>query len=285
MLVRSPAPALAQFVDHLWYVDEPLPPGRDRALPTGAAQIVVNLADDHLHWYDGARLDDEHATAGAGLCAALDRPIGVDTVDQAATAGVVFRPGGVAAFVDPPVHVLTDPVTGLDDLWGVDGACVRERVLTAAPAPAARLAVLERVLLDRLARAGRFAPDPGLGFAVGALARGAAVGSVVDRVGLSTSTFQRRFRGAVGLSPKRFARVRRLQRVLSERGADPVDVDWALVAATHGYADQAHLIHEFRALTGVTPGRYRPRSADALNHVPLTDFSNHRRADRATMVA
>lgn len=281
MLTRRPIPALAPFVDHLWYVDEPLPPGRDRTLPTGAAQLVVNLAADSLRWYDGERLDHVHSTAGAGLCAVLARPIGVDTADQAATAGLAFRPGGAAAFVDPPVAALTDPVTGLDELWGRSGATLRERVLS-APTPQARLAVLEHVLLERLARPADPVRDPALGYAVRALDRGAAVGSVVDRLGFSASTFQRRFRAAVGLSPKQFARVRRLQRVLPDAAGD--DVEWALLAGAHGYADQAHLIHEFRALTGVTPGQYRPRSADARNHVPLTDSSNHQRPGRATMV-
>ncbi|WP_169738842.1 helix-turn-helix domain-containing protein [Jiangella gansuensis] len=299
MLTRRPIPALAAFVDHLWYVDEPLPPGRDRTLPTGAAQLVVNLAADSLRWYDGERLDKPHSAAGAGLCAVLARPIGVDTADQAATVGLVFRPGGAAAFVDPPVAVLTDPVTGLDELWGRSGATLRERVLS-APTPQARLAVLEQVLLERLvgatgpvrvtgqaraigsARPADPAHDSALSYAVRALDRGAAVASVVDRLGFSASTFQRRFRAAVGLSPKQFARVRRLQRVLPDATGD--DVEWALLAAAHGYADQAHLIHEFRALTGVTPGRYRPRSVDAHNHVPLTDSSNHQLPGRAIMV-
>jgi hypothetical protein len=31
----------------------------------------------------------------------------------------------------------------------------------------------------------------------------------------------------------------------------------SLVAAEHGYTDQAHLIHDFRDLTGSTPTSYR----------------------------
>ncbi len=49
----------------------------------------------------------------------------------------------------------------------------------------------------------------------------------------------------------------------------PGAADWADVAAEHGYTDQAHLIHDFRALTGITPTAYRPRSVEERNHVPL----------------
>jgi AraC-like DNA-binding protein len=96
-----------------------------------------------------------------------------------------------------------------------------------------------------------------------------SVSEVTAGLGLLPKSFVRRFRAQVGLAPKRFSRVRRLQRVLrSIRDADTVE--WADVAAQHGYADQAHLIHDFRALTGLAPSAYRPRSADALNHVPVT---------------
>lgn len=277
MLVRRPRAELAPFVEHLWYLDEPLPPGRDRTLPTGASQLVVNLAADRLNWYDGDDLSRPGGVGGAGVCAPLARPIGVDTADQAATAGVVFRPGGVVAFGDVPAAALTDPVTPLADLWGSDGASVRERVLTAST-PGERLDVLERVLLARLgATEAGPEPDGAVAYAVRALDRGAAVGAVTGRIGASASTLQRRFRAAVGLSPKQFGRVRRLQRVLrtvtvpgtaSGTGSGG-GVDWAEVAARHGYFDQAHLINDFRALTGLTPGRYLPRSAAEHNHVPL----------------
>lgn len=263
MLVRRPRPELAPFVSHLWYVDEPLPPGRDRTLPTGSAQLVVNLARDRLGWYDGVALSVRRGVGGAGVCAPLARPIGVDTADQASTAGVVFRPGGLVAFGDVPACALTDPVTSLSELWGPDGVSVRDRVLTARM-PGERLDVLESMLVRQL-RAG---PDGAIAYAAGALSRGAAVAWVTERTGLSASTLQRRFRAAVGLSPKQFGRIRRLQRVLLSATGD--GADWAEVAARHGYFDQAHLIHDFRALTGLTPGRYRPRSAAAHNHVPLT---------------
>ena len=89
-----------------------------------------------------------------------------------------------------------------------------------------------------------------------------------EELGLSPRTFTRRFRDRTGLTPKRFARIQRLQRMLAavEPGRP---VDWAALAAGHGYCDQAHLIDDFRDLTGVTPGAYRPRSAAERNHLPL----------------
>jgi AraC-like DNA-binding protein len=58
------------------------------------------------------------------------------------------------------------------------------------------------------------------------------------------------FEQAVGLSPKRFARIVRLQAAL--RALSESD-NWARVAIDLGYHDQAHFIHDMRELFGATP--------------------------------
>jgi AraC-like DNA-binding protein len=94
------------------------------------------------------------------------------------------------------------------------------------------------------------------------------VSEVAAGLGLAPKRFARLFRDRIGLTPKRFSRVRRLQRLLSEvhgRGT----VNWAEMAAAHGYFDQAHLINDFRAITGLTPAAYLAAAGPAPNHVPL----------------
>jgi AraC-like DNA-binding protein len=46
-------------------------------------------------------------------------------------------------------------------------------------------------------------------------------------------------------------------------------VDWAGLAVEHGFCDQSHLVHDFSSITGITPSAYRPRSANAHNHLPV----------------
>ena len=77
----------------------------------------------------------------------------------------------------------------------------------------------------------------------------------------------RAFEARVGLTPKRFARLLRFQRVIAHAARGRAD--WARVAADCGYYDQSHLVHEFRALSGLTPSAYAPRSPGDRNHVIL----------------
>lgn len=76
------------------------------------------------------------------------------------------------------------------------------------------------------------------------------------------------------MAPKRFARVRRFQRLLALAAGQAATAargggDWARLAAECGYHDQAHMIHDFRSFAGQSPSEYAPRSVAERNHVPF----------------
>ncbi len=80
---------------------------------------------------------------------------------------------------------------------------------------------------------------------------------------LSPRQLRRRFRAAVGLSPKELARIRRLRAAAASAAVE--DRPWADLVADGGYADQPHLVREFRRLLGVTPGGFS-RHAREIDH-------------------
>jgi AraC-like DNA-binding protein len=59
------------------------------------------------------------------------------------------------------------------------------------------------------------------------------------------------FRERVGLAPKSYCNLARFQAGLAYAGRD--GIDWAQAAAALGYADQSHMIAEFRRFSGLTP--------------------------------
>jgi len=227
--------------------------------------LLVNLFEDELRTYHGPDSATVRRTHGAVLLGPRRREQVIDTEEQRCLVEVNFELGGAWPFFPVPASAARDEMVELDELWGRDGVLLRERLLE-AERPEEMLRVVEESLLDHVS--GQLEPDPAIAFAVAAFERGRRVADVTSHLGVLPKRFVRRFRERVGLAPKEYSRVRRLQRVLRAVGRDG-EPSWAGLAAEHGYCDQSHLIQDFRELTGITPTAYRARSAGAHNHVPM----------------
>jgi AraC-like DNA-binding protein len=270
---RHPGPRLAPFVQSLWlYEGEPRSHALERILPTGTAQLIVNLAEDETRVYDARRIECcEPAArcermAGTVLCGAHSRYCVIDTAEQQVVIGASFRPGGAFPFFGMPAGHLANTHVPLDALWGRRRAArLRERVL-GAPTAEAKLAALEDELCALSPPRGL---HPAVAFALTAFGRApgtTTVAGVTDAIGLSPKRFIERFKAEVGLTPKMYCRVRRFQRALAAARAGR-GVDWSTVALGCGYFDQAHFIHDFRAFSGMTPTGYRVSRTEYQNHV------------------
>lgn len=266
-LSRRPAPPLDAAIAALWYFrSAPRPFSLERVLPRGAAQLVINLAQDQTRTYDADRGGACLTAPGAVLTGPGTRFQIIDTDEQEHVVGVSFRPGGTRPFFPLPAHELTGPDVPLDCLWSAaDVARLRDQLLAAA-SPDAALDALHAALVA----AWRELPlhrAVGPALAVFHRARGAMrVGDVADLVGLSVRRFIEAFENDIGLTPKQYCRVRRFQQAVAAAHAAG-RVDWAGVALACGYFDQAHFIRDFRAFSGLTPVAYRDGKTVFQNHV------------------
>lgn len=268
-LRQRPSAPLVPYVDSFWYSERgALPHARERSLPTGCADIVVPLLQDHLIRYDREQDTLARRLRGAVVQGPSDR-FGVrGTEGPSAVVGVHFTPGGAAAFFGGALPSLRNRTELLEDLWGPAARELRER-LQGAGSPQRALQRLHEHLLQRLRSAAP--PDPLAAAAIQAFRRDPArarVEPVQHDSGCTPAQFIRRFEQAVGLTPKRYARVLRFG-VLLPSLARCGPRDWAQIAAGAGYFDQSHLIHEFRRLAGMAPGAYAPVQADQPMHVAL----------------
>ncbi len=78
---------------------------------------------------------------------------------------------------------------------------------------------------------------------------------------------ERIFEDHVGLTPKLFSRIERLQSALRMSQQLPLP-DWTALAYSAGYFDQSHMVREFRLLTGETPCSSAPCSRPAASTSP-----------------
>jgi AraC-like DNA-binding protein len=262
--IRPRSPLVARFVRSVAYNEAALAPALERIMPSAGVDLMLNLDTDEFRTYHGDDLQDVVRVPGAILGGPHTTATVIDTMNMRCVVSVMFRTGTASAAFGLPMSEACDELVPLEAVWGRAGATLRERVLD-APTPDEKLRVVEDVLLEHIDRS---EPERAMIRAASALAWGARVADVTDQTGLSSRTFVRTFRKHFGLTPKRFARVQRLQRLLRGVAPDPA-VDWARAAVEHGYFDQSHLVNDFRELTGITPTAYEARSPDAHNHVPV----------------
>lgn len=260
MAAYKPSPPLGHFVDLLWHAEDPGGGGLERALPTGTVELVFRLSEASLRMPG-----DERTYRGAVLSGAHSQPFLLDRSQQDCLLGVHFHPGGAFPFLGCPADELEDARVGLEDLWGPAASELRDRLAELSTVPA-RFALLERELTRRLAQTAR---HPVVAFALQALhGGGVPMQRLVDKSGYSQRRFIQLFRNEVGMTPKGYDRVRRFQRVL-ERIPSEGAVDWAEIALSAGYYDQAHFGHDFRAFSGLAPRAYLEKRTGHQNHLQI----------------
>lgn len=272
LVTHRPAAPLAAHVESLWLSSrEALAHDRERSLPTGRVDIVVPLLQESIVRYEGVDSTLPVHLRGAVVSGAHDRYSVRGMGGASSVLGVHFKPGGAAAFFGPALAEIANRTVLLESLWGPAACELRERLQAAGDA-VRRFAIVEDALLARLHGPGSLAGvDRLVPWALQAFARdpsAARVDAVQRASRCSPQQFTRRFDAAVGMTPKRYARVLRFNALLP-RLARVGPRDWAEVAVDGGYYDQSHLIHEFRRLSGVTPTAYAPLSDRQLTHVPV----------------
>jgi AraC-like DNA-binding protein len=171
---------------------------------------------------------------------------------RAESVGVYLRAGCIIP--GAPANELENRTVALEDLWGPDARELAEN-LNAIRGESARIACLEAALVRRM-----IAPQPRqASIDIAGVTKWIVEGGgqvtvecLAEAVGLSRQHFTRVFRENVGVSPKAYCQLARFQSTLAyvQPGND---MEWAQVAAENGYADQSHMIAEFRRFTGMTP--------------------------------
>ncbi len=178
--------------------------------------------------------------------------------------GVRFRAGAGPAFLDCPGSQLTSiiqPIHMVQPEWAQRLAGLLRSVHTEADA-------LEVVIDELRQRAAVAPPADTLMIDAAAWYRrqedAVSLQQWSSEVGLSERQFRRRFLDAVGLSPKAFMRVVRMQSFVREHMLQP-HVNWGKLSYQAGFADQAHLVNEFRSLSGDRPTSFH-RHVQRIDH-------------------
>jgi AraC-like DNA-binding protein len=272
--MHIPGPPLDRFVAGFWYYEGlDVPYERERVLPDGTAALMVNLSHEPRALFDRESPDRKVDFRRAWVSGTQSDYLVIDARRGSSMVGVRFKPGGLAPFLPMPASELHNRVLELDGLLGAIAGDLRDALLE-AETPSGKFRVLEAFLRKR--SEGRSERSAALAYAIGRLAEVPhlqTIDGLARELGMNHKYFLGRFAAEVGMTPKRFCRIRRFQQILRqiERHAR---VDWADLACACGYYDQAHFVHEFRAFSGLNPSAYVRQRGDDRNHVPILEASS-----------
>lgn len=240
---------LQRYVQCLWVLRDDAP-GEDVQViyPDGCCELLAELGVPlRFHGVDGRIRADQP------FCFAAQQrgPIRLQAAGAVFCIGVRLRPACSALIAGERLSGLRDHAP---DLYTLDAAFAAD-FRDAAQACAATQSP-ERLWQLMRERCASFVPDALIEQAVemlDAVDGDLRITALARRLGVALRTLQSRFLAAVGMTPKEYARVRRMQALL--RTLDAEDADIADAAVRHGYSDQAHATHDLVHWTGVTPAR------------------------------
>ncbi len=244
----APSPDLTDLVRRFWVPTWSVPPGTSapqRVLQYPVCLIVVT--GDYSRFYGPTSGLSETELTGDGWA-----------------IGTMLAPAAGSVITGGPVAEWTDRHDDLSVVAGSRGRALTEDIRTLMAAdphdPSAQHEATD--LVEAWIRPLLPADDDGMliNAIVEFVENDSTVTSVTqicDRFHVTERTLQRLTQRRLGLTPKWLIQRRRLHEA-AERLRGP-DTTLAMIAAELGYADEAHLVRDFRTVTGMTPGQFAAR--------------------------
>ncbi|MDR1402471.1 MAG: AraC family transcriptional regulator [Tannerellaceae bacterium] len=214
-----------------------------KILPDGCVDIIFSV-------------DKTKNTFYAGIAGTMTTFLNVNNQNSVQMFGIRFKPMGITAFTRVSVEEFTDRNVELTSVETLFGKSFYDTL------PEKQLAEeiikhTDNYLINRLPYLYR--SDRQIIRAVDLiyLAKGqVSLSETASNVCLCQRHFERKFKCSIGVSPKTFAGIIRFKYALRYLRSHPHS-DLLSVAVECGYYDHAHLIKDFKILSGDTPGKIR----------------------------
>lgn len=243
-----PAPALARLVDRYWILEGRGTGQPEPIFPDGRIEIVLHFGEPFDRHHPDGRIERQDAAIVVGQMRA---PICIAPRGAAGVAGIRLRPAAGRCAVGCRADDISGCVVDAAALFAPLGP-LREQ-LADADSDRRRVTLLD----DWIRRAIRKEPVRAVEAAVAAIdARAGAtdLARIAHQAGVSLRHLERQFNADVGLRPKTYARLVRLQAALRGVGTGQSLADIAIAC---GYYDQAHMANDFARLAETSPGAWR----------------------------
>jgi AraC-like DNA-binding protein len=254
-VVRRPAPRVRPFVErYIGYRIDGYEPAVHRGLPSRHMTFIVSIGPpiDVVKQTSGSQEPRIYRAVLSGLQAA---PALISHDGSQQGVAIELTPLGSRALFGMPARALWDLTLELREVVGPIGDELWER-LQELPGWRQRFATCDAILARLTGRHETPAEMVRCWQALVSSHGQLQIDVLARQVGYSRQHLARRFRAEFGLGPKLAARIIRFERANRMLRAVPSPASVADVAATCGYADQAHLARDFSLLAGCSPTQW-----------------------------
>ncbi|SEL41899.1 AraC family transcriptional regulator [Parapedobacter koreensis] len=242
----QPSASLQPYIKAFHIIESHGLPLENRVLPGTSIALSFRFGGQIAYGYgQQSTLVPAASLAGLRQSARL-----IHYLPHSGTMVALLKEGMAPAFFRNPLHEMRGLTLELDSFFAASEIARVQDQLAGAPDHRARVATLERFLLAKLRP---HEPDAATLHAVAAIhqAKGRIpMADLAERIHLSQDAFEKRFRRAVGILPKPFADIVRLQTLIA--GSNP-QLPVQRLALDGDYFDQAHFNHAFKRFTGLPP--------------------------------
>lgn len=261
----SPSKHLQNYVQCYWAIDrktKPSYPAVFRLSPDGGVGVVINSGTP---FYRSSREESFCCDVKSIVIGVTANSTLMSFSDEVHAIGIRFYPGKSYPFIQVPAYELTDHIVPSCDI-GLQAFDSNPELFSKSINQEKQIEILESLLTSRLVKFSQ--KDKNVLQSVGLIKKHHGLITIDDvskQLGMSRRHFERRFRFYVGLSPKEFSRIIRIQAVKHHMKLSSTK-SLTSIAYDSGFYDQPHFIKEFRAIMGLTPGQYLLEKSAGVSH-------------------
>ncbi len=253
--ISKPSGFLSPYVKLYWSLENCIPKGKEhvqRIVPNGLFELIFYLDDRPKVTDPQKTISDSIMITGQ-----LKRSHELKVTGRLSLFAIYFLPHGLSMFLDLPMKEILNQSVPLKFI--VKGTVNKlEDELSSAPTFKKKIEIVEAFLISKIKKNEDKYKYNKIRFAINMMnqAKGViGIERLASELFLSRKQFERTFSDFVGISPKQFLKIVRFQNAIYEKSQNP-ELSLTEVAYNSGYFDQAHMINDFKMLSGITPKSY-----------------------------
>ncbi len=258
-----PEGLLADFVSMIWASDGTPPFSQERIIPDGASVLVFNFGDAVVSESQKIQKDFQK-TLFTGIFSHFSNMNYLPN-QKHKQIGIIFKPAGSYPFIRKPIIEFKNLATETDVFNLKQFDEIHER-LAYEISIEQKLFLLEKILLNLLKRSFEETIITELITTIRVNPK-MTIEELVRKTGYSQQHLNRILGKYAGINAKGFQKIFRIQAAMQAMQNSTIDLNLTDIAYQFNYFDQAHFIHDFKEMTGMTPKEYRTIQHPTSNRV------------------